>query len=337
MQGLVTVEGTVTISNNPVLASISALSNLEATSIADLAIHDNPVLADCSAQGICDYLGEPNGHVDIYNNAPGCKNPPDLAEQCGITLSCLPHGDYYFLSQADIDNFATDYSGCTSLAGITMISGEDITSLEGLSGVTSMGMYVRIEGNSVLQNLSGLEGLTAINGSLSVSFNDALTSLAGLDNIDPGSFDMLSLVSNPELSECDVESICEYIANQGGIIQVTDNASGCNNQQEILDVCAVGVEDYHIPVPHVNIYPNPASDMLFIESSERLESVCVFDSRGGQVVRWSGGMVEWWNYGTVEHWNTGTVNIPVGGLAPGLYLVRVETGNGVFGRKVVVR
>jgi len=77
------------------------------------------------------------------------------------------------------------------------------------------------------------------------------------------------------------------------------------------------------------IYPNPASDMLYIESLEKVESIRIFDGRGAQVVGWSSGQV--------VGWSGGQEKVPVDGLLPGLYLVRVETaGGGVIGRKVVV-
>jgi hypothetical protein len=101
--------------------------------------------------------------------------------------------------------------------------------------------------------------------------------------------------------------------------------SGFSNEEG--DVCE-GIYD-EVQKFYLSIYPNPASDVLFIESSEQIERVSVFDSKGGQVVGWSGGQVVGWSGGRVE--------IPVKGLVPGLYLVRVETGSGVVGRKVVVR
>jgi hypothetical protein len=54
----------------------------------------------------------------------------------------------------------------------------------------------------------------------------------------------------------------------------------------------------------VSIYPNPASEVLFIESSEEIKSVRILDSRGGT---WNSGTLELWNSGTLELWNTGTV------------------------------
>jgi hypothetical protein len=72
----------------------------------------------------------------------------------------------------------------------------------------------------------------------------------------------------------------------------------------------------------IKIYPNPASDVLFIESKEKIESLTIFDSRGITI--------EQWNNRTMEQWNGERVEIPVGDLLPGLYLVKVETGGGVL-------
>ena len=101
--------------------------------------------------------------------------------------------------------------------------------------------------------------------------------------------------------------------------------SGHSN--EACEWYPIGIKEQQIPYP-VNIYPNPASDVLFIEAEEEIESVSIFDSRGETVKRWNGG--------TVEQWNGEKVEIPLIGLVPGLYLVRVETGSGVVGRKVVI-
>jgi hypothetical protein len=348
--------------------------------------------------------------VDIYNNFPGCENPPDIAEDCGFTMSCLPYGDYYFMSQSDINSFQTDYSACSSLEGIVIISGENIHDLSGLSNVTSLGMYVKIEDNDMLSDLEGLENLTHVYGSLYIwgneslssleglenlsyiegnltlyhnpgltnldplqnlshlgnmleigyngnlsditalsqitsigemlwiGFNNSLTSLYGLDNIDPESFSHLVIVFNPQLSECDVLSVCQFIAGQGGIIQVQDNGVGCDTQQEILDECAVGVEDADVPKGIVTIYPNPARDVINIESSEKIQSVTIFDSRGITIEQWNSGTLEQLNGGKVVRWkgDGGVAELNVTGLAPGLYLVRVVTARGVVTRKVVV-
>jgi hypothetical protein len=72
----------------------------------------------------------------------------------------------------------------------------------------------------------------------------------------------------------------------------------------------------------LKIYPNPASDVLFIESSERMQSISFYDSQGDKVIRWYG--------------DKGKVEVQVDGLAPGIYMVRVETSGEVLNRKIIV-
>jgi hypothetical protein len=93
----------------------------------------------------------------------------------------------------------------------------------------------------------------------------------------------------------------------------------------LTDIPSVNIEEDGT----IKIYPNPASDVLFIESKEKIESLTIFDSRGITI--------EQLNNRTMEQWNGERVEIPVGDLLPGLYLVKVETDGGVVGRKVVVR
>ncbi len=67
--------------------------------------------------------------------------------------------------------------------------------------------------------------------------NYTLTSLSGLDNISPETVDFLRIDSNPLLSECEVQSICDYLAIPGNTTEIYDNAPGCNSQQEVEAAC----------------------------------------------------------------------------------------------------
>jgi hypothetical protein len=238
-------------------------------------------------QSICDYLASPNGIVDILNNANGCNNPPEIANNCGVTLPCLPYGNYYFFTQSDIDNFQINYPGCTGLEGLVKITGNDITNinglgivsiikgdvdisdnplltnLTGLENVTSIGEYLYIEYNNALTSLTGLESLTSIGGYLDISYNNALTSLTGLDNIDDGSIRDLYILNNDTLSTCEVESICNYLASPNGTIEIQGNANGCNSQEEVEDACALSIKDLN-QGGTFSIFPNPSSNQFTI-------------------------------------------------------------------------
>ena len=170
------------------MTSLTGLENINAGSIADLYISFNNSLSTCEVQSICNYLASPNGIVIINNNATGCNNPPEVANACGISLPCLPYGNYYFYTQSEIDNFQTNYPGCTEIEGDVTISGGDITNLNGLSVVTSIGGYLGIYFNSTLTSLAGLEGLTSIGENLEIGMadyggNPSLTSSTGLINL----------------------------------------------------------------------------------------------------------------------------------------------------------
>jgi len=54
---------------------------------------------------------------------------------------CLPEG-ITFSTQEQIDNFQTNYPNCTEIEGGVMITGNDITNLDGLSVITSIGEYL---------------------------------------------------------------------------------------------------------------------------------------------------------------------------------------------------
>lgn len=237
-----------------------------------------------------------------------------LLGSMGLSQSCLPEG-IVFSTQSQIDNFKSNYPNCTVIEGDVLISGNNITNLQGLnevvtiggdltikdnpnlSGLSGLNAFHHLQGslfvynNEALRTLSGLEDLFLIDGSLRVSNNDALvslnglvnlisvggdltldsnltlsdihslfklqsignsigtgmlnvfsnsslTSLSGLDNIDPGSIGEIHIYSNPLLSNCDLASICVFLDDNSGIIDIYDNQAGCNDQQDLEEDCA---------------------------------------------------------------------------------------------------
>jgi len=178
LDNVISIEGYILIEDNAALTSLTGLENIKANSITELSIYDNNSLSNCEVQSICDYLAKPNGTVNIYNNAIGCNNPPEIANSCGFTMPCLPYGNYYFHSQSEIDNLQTNYPGCTEIKGDVKINGDDITNLNGLNVLTAIGGRLWIEDNAALTSLTGLDNVTSIGGHLWIEDNAALTSSA---------------------------------------------------------------------------------------------------------------------------------------------------------------
>ena len=107
-------------------------------------------------------------------------------------------------SQAEVDNFASDYPGCFLLPVSLTISGSDITNLNGLSVLNEFdnsfaNPSLTIESNPVLTNLTGLSGLSFIPGGLTIFDNGTLANLNGLNNITSIGFS-LNVESNTQLT-----------------------------------------------------------------------------------------------------------------------------------------
>jgi len=199
LDNLTSIGGDVIIEYNDTLTTLTGLDNVNPNSINDLFITNNPLLSACNVQSICDYLVSPNGTINIYDNDMGCNSPPEIANDCGITLPCLPYGNYYFYTQNDVDDFAINYPNCTELEGIVSIVGDDITNLNGLIVLTSFIDDLEIFHNDALASLSGLDNVTSIGDDLKIHNNGALTSLSGLENIDSIGDD-LSIINNDALT-----------------------------------------------------------------------------------------------------------------------------------------
>jgi len=366
LDNLTTIGGGFNLFANWALTSLSGLDSLDVIG-GDLDIVGNSVLSVCEIPGLCNYLSNPNGSVNIYYNAPGCDIPPEIANACGITLPCLLYGNYYLFSQTQIDSFQVNYPGCTNLEGNVKIRSysNDITNLNGLNVVTSIGGDLCVNCN-YLTSLSGLDNLTTIGGSLSfgeldyhggpygnarltslaalsnldsiganleVYGNDSLVSLSGLDNLEDIAGD-LNINYNPFLSVCEAEGICAYLANPNGGISIYYNASGCNSQEEVEEACGiVGTSKLLVASSRLQVYPNPSVGVSYIKynltANYRLSTVDlrVYDMTGKQVKTLVNQKQLAGEY---------TVQFDASELTSGLYLIRLQAGNELKTMKIII-
>ncbi|MFK5857503.1 MAG: T9SS type A sorting domain-containing protein [Bacteroidota bacterium] len=113
---------------------------------------------------------------------------------------CLPEG-IIFYSQAQIDSFKVDYENCTEIEGDVSIGHgypTDITNLDGLDELTSIGGYLDINSHVLLTSLIGLEELVYVGGDLIIFDNESISSLNGLNGLITVGGD-LSFYENPNI------------------------------------------------------------------------------------------------------------------------------------------
>jgi hypothetical protein len=167
-----------------------------------------------------------------------------------------------------------------------------------------------------------MDNLTSIGGYLWINNNLTLTSLTGLENIDAGSIENLHIWNNESLSFCAVKSICNYLANPSGVIEIQGNATGCNTQAEVEAACqAIGIADININT-EFSIYPNPATDKLFITSTNglKIETVNIYNQLGQKVL----------------HMNEMRGNINISTLGQGMYIIELFSSEFKIRQKLII-
>lgn len=350
LNNLSSTSGLLWITSNNSLVTLAALDSLASGSLTDLWISNNNALQSCEIQCICSYLSDPTGSVSIYNNSTGCDNPSEIANACGSTIPCLPFGNYYFTSQSDIDNFQSNYPNCTNLEGNVYINGNDITNLEGLATITSIGEFFQIGhmlgGIPTLTDLSGLENLESIGGPFNVINNDSLNditalnsltvvtselriednpnlnSLSGIDNIESNSMHKITISGNPMLSTCEVKSICDFIALPNSNVYIDNNATGCNSIEEVEYACSVFVHENN-NTNNLTIYPNPTEREIYISTQDGLfiKEVTIYN-----------------NHGLIEYQSKITNNsIDISTLSTGLYIIEVVNNRFTSRQKLLIK
>lgn len=313
---LSSIVGGLSITGNVALTTLTGLNNV--TSIgSSLTIVDNAIT---NLMGL-DNLISVGSKLRINNNA--------LTSLAGLgNLTSVGN-----LLSIQGNESLTDLTGLENLTsiGFTLIIGSNdaLTSLTGLINLTSIGgcpaggsFY--ITENAALTSLAGLDNLTSIDEELIIERNDVLTSLTGLDNINGTSIKGLYIDENPLLSSCEVESICEYLAAPNGTVSIYDNATGCNNQEEVRDSCeanAVDINEQFIK-DNLIIYPNPAAKTICIYLEGSFIDEIVFYNLTGQMM-------------LKTNPENNTYNIS--SLKPGMYIIDMRIEGMKLKRKLLVK
>src|SRR5690606_7358489 len=78
--------------------------------------------------------------------------------------------------------------------------------------------------------------LTSVGGNLYIGYNPNLTNISGLENINPSTFNSLAIIDNPNLSVCNLENFCTYLAGSGAR-NISGNAGDCISEAAVTAAC----------------------------------------------------------------------------------------------------
>lgn len=251
LENITTVRGNLSIESNGNLRGLSGLENL--TSIeGGLSIVNNDNLKNLNSLGNITLV---KGNLRITDNL-------NLDDLNGLNKVTTIGGDVWISSTGLIN--LSGLNSLTSIGGeLWIFYNQNLNDLNDLENLTSIGGKLEVMLNNNLVTLNGLKNVTSIGGSLNIYGNDRLVNLTGLENIQHNTISELYIKYNNMLSTCNLPNICTYLQN-GGPLEIFNNAPDCNSSGEILALCTVPVTTPD-DSPQFTISPNPSTGIFKIQ------------------------------------------------------------------------
>jgi hypothetical protein len=258
INNLITIGSYLQIDRNHSLKDVSGLNNL--TSAGGVQIFGNDSLNTITGLNGLQSIGA--CLIIDYNNS--------LVEVSGLNgLSSV--GNYIWVKLNPALKRITGLESLYSTGGFFGFQDNPrLTDLSGLGSVVSVGGSFFISGTDSLTSLTGLKNITIISGNLSLFGNKALSSLLGLEKVNPTFLKILFISNNEVLSDCAIESICNYLKNPNDTIIIKDNSIGCESLEELKSVCDTLSIEIVPDLERIEVYPNPAFDKLTVETKRIL-------------------------------------------------------------------
>lgn len=333
LENVSSIEGKLWIIDNDAITNLIGLDNLSSVE-GDLVISQNDNLQNLVGLGSLTSISQSLiiGGYEFGNEYDGIDN---LGSLSGINNLESIGADFVIQWNSSLVNFS-------GLENLLTIGGnfqlEECYALEnftGLEGLISIGGEMYLQENFALKSLSGLENLNVISNGLSIKattledinslsnlntidgelmirYNSFLSDLSGLDNINANSISNLSIYNNDSLSNCEVKSICDYLASPNGTVRIENNKEGCNSQEEVEWACeTASVNEIFDSESDFIIYPNPANNEIWISHPEKedIVGISIYNQMGQLTLE--------------KEPTTNPINISM--LKKGMYLIEITT------------
>lgn len=286
--------------NNEQLQAINGFGNLEA--FKNLEFVDNPLLEIIIGFSKLESLFLLSVEKSGVTNLDNFSN---LKELSSLDLYSNP-------SLNSIDAL----SNVGSIKWLNIVSNPVLKRLTGLNNIDSL-YQLTLEGNSLLETIEDLENLEFVMFSIGIKDNASLVNLSGLEHVESFGVETfqstefsvegnallesiaefnpethqgiksLILISNPNLSICNSEFICELLADSTVITKnISGNDTWCSTAEEISLACMTDTDDVGLG-QEIKIFPNPVNQLLQFQVEEhRNLHVQIFDVLGSRVINY---------------------------------------------------
>ncbi len=310
LEQLDTIGSSLRIANNNDLSALTSFPNLHYL-LQDLNIENNRSLNNLKG---LDSLRQIDGQVNIVANSR-------MTSLDGLSQLQVVGGIFQIYNNPVLQSL-TGLSALKSVGDDFILDeNQRLPTLQGLEALESVGGFLQIVNHRILNNLMGLRELRQISGLLQVYNNPVLSSLSGLDSIDHTSINSLALLTNRNLAECSIKSVCDYLADEDKIYAIKGNDASCNTREQILTACdRQGQNSQPGRSTDILLFPNPTKGNVSIKG-RNIEGakVVVFDTAGRKI-------------------STRLVTqqaLDIGELAVGYYRLRIFHGDRVFNKSLM--
>lgn len=207
------------------------------------------------------------------------------------------------------------------LVSLRLTNNYTLSDISALSNVDSIRLNMDIQGLYALSSIEDLSNLKYVGMRILIYDNHKLTSLKGLENIKGNLIQSVSIIYNDLLTECEVASICEYLADTSAYTDICYNGSGCNSVQQVRAACETVDADNIDVKDNISVYPNPTNGIFMINGDlNGDEELAVYDYCGKKLM-----MVKL---------HKGDSVIDISHFPNGLYLAVIKGNRGVSSRKI---
>ncbi|MET7256764.1 T9SS type A sorting domain-containing protein [Dyadobacter fermentans] len=180
-----------------------------------------------------------------------------------------------FNTQTSIDNFSISHPGCTAISNPVVVSGSDITNLNGLAGVTSVAS-LNILNNPLLTSISGLSSLTSA-GDINIENNPLLATLTGLNElVSSGNFRVVFSAGLTSLSAVSKLTTINGFLSIGNDPLLQD-LTGLDNLKTITGQVAIGANNNLVSLNGLNNL-TLIGDYLYISYNPKLTSIAALSN-----------------------------------------------------------
>lgn len=314
LQNITSVGGPLTITGNAQLNNLSGLAGITAVG-GLMEVSGNNNLTSLAGLHSITSVG---GYLEI-SDSPGLIDLQGLEGLGTIGDDLILNGNATLTS---MQGLSPSYVG----GGFSLMNNPQLMDLSAASGLTSLGGVLSLIGNTAILSLDELSGITAVNGLVRVTGSSGLMSLNGLRNIAAGTILNLIIANNPGLFQCAVESLCDYLEIPSSMANITGNATGCASRAEVEAACMfLSVDKGWQKESPLTVFPNPTDGPVLLRTDlyGPIEAH-VFD-QAGRPLR---SMV-------MQGMPDTPLQVDLGGLAPGAYMIQLRTKHGTATRMVV--